>query len=546
MSAGTIDRGAARIAARRLVEAASLRPPGLPPSALLCVRRLGDPLPGTLQLDVGALVPDADWRRAAADALATQAREAARPALGPVPASAGAVLFADRAELLAALARDWLDGSLATRWWWAILLRSPFPSAVEVARAWREEATSAPAAFERLAARGEAARFAAQLPVDEALALAHVVAHVHGQTAVAAVLAAARAPAPVRPTAPPSGVEPQQAAPAAEAIPVWTHVVREAVGSELLLTRPARALLVVALTAARSPVLARSPRFVRALQLLLDEAAPPEAPVEEPPHAVLPVVEAPPQPAATPVRAASQRLIHGAARPVERPPVRRARATPAPPAIVQTTAATPQPRTRAQPSTPPLPPTAIEPRTADDAVPTATRTDLAGVFMLLNVALGLGLYSDFTLNVRRELAVDPWRLVARTARRLLHDRHRRDAVWPLLDSLAADGRDRYPRTWRPPRAWLEPFDVVPSFGDGDWQATFVAYVRARVALALDVRPARVAGTLLRLPGVVHVSAARVDVVMALEDLPVGVRLAGLDRDPGWIPRARRDVRFHFE
>jgi hypothetical protein len=45
---------------------------------------------------------------------------------------------------------------------------------------------------------------------------------------------------------------------------------------------------------------------------------------------------------------------------------------------------------------------------------------------------------------------------------------------------------------------------------------------------------------------VHLSAARVDVVMPLEQLPVVVRLAGLDRDPGWVPRARRDVRFHFE
>jgi hypothetical protein len=40
-------------------------------------------------------------------------------------------------------------------------------------------------------------------------------------------------------------------------------------------------------------------------------------------------------------------------------------------------------------------------------------------------------------------------------------------------------------------------------------------------------------------------AAGVDVHLGLDDLPISLRVAGLDRDPGWIPAAGRSVRLHF-
>jgi hypothetical protein len=45
---------------------------------------------------------------------------------------------------------------------------------------------------------------------------------------------------------------------------------------------------------------------------------------------------------------------------------------------------------------------------------------------------------------------------------------------------------------------------------------------------------------------VLVTDTRVDIVIQLAEHAIEVRLAGLDRDPGWIPAAGRDVRFHFE
>ena len=51
-------------------------------------------------------------------------RQAARPALGAVPAGAEAVIFEDAAELLACLAGEWCEGSASTHWWWRSLFKS--------------------------------------------------------------------------------------------------------------------------------------------------------------------------------------------------------------------------------------------------------------------------------------------------------------------------------------------------------------------------------------------------------------------------------------
>ncbi|MFS8979360.1 hypothetical protein PO002_33585 [Cupriavidus necator] len=44
---------------------------------------------------------------------------------------------------------------------------------------------------------------------------------------------------------------------------------------------------------------------------------------------------------------------------------------------------------------------------------------------------------------------------------------------------------------------------------------------------------------------IAVGGAAVDISLSLSDLPLPVRFAGLDRDPGWIPAAGRSVMFHF-
>jgi hypothetical protein len=88
-----------------------------------------------------------------------------------------------------------------------------------------------------------------------------------------------------------------------------------------------------------------------------------------------------------------------------------------------------------------------------------------------------------------------------------------------------------------------PLGAAP--GVARWTAWVTAYARARLALGLGVRGRELPRVMLRRPALVTTSSARVDVAFQLDDLPLPIRLAGLDRDPGWMPAAGRSVHFVF-
>ncbi len=73
-----------------------------------------------------------------------------------------------------------------------------------------------------------------------------------------------------------------------------------------------------------------------------------------------------------------------------------------------------------------------------------------------------------------------------------------------------------------------------------------AYARARLCYALGCDARSLPSLLFAHTARVSVTTTHVDVVMALSELPVEVRVAGLDRDPGWVPAAGRYVAFHFD
>ncbi len=125
-------------------------------------------------------------------------------------------------------------------------------------------------------------------------------------------------------------------------------------------------------------------------------------------------------------------------------------------------------RLRAAAAPAPPPPA---PAPADDMPALVVETELGGVFYLLNLALFLDLYGDFTRPLEPGLALSPWDLLALLAPKLLTEPTRDDPLWPLLDRLA--GRKRReppgrgfhpPAAWRTPRSWLEPFGH-----DGQWR-----------------------------------------------------------------------------
>jgi hypothetical protein len=273
------------------------------------------------------------------------------------------------------------------------------------------------------------------------------------------------------------------------------------------------------------------------------------------------------------------------------------------------------PGEQATPPSPGYDPPVADALTLIGVGPRPVHTRLGGVFYLLDLALYLGLYGDFTQPARPGIELDPWDFVTLLATELgAADDAPTDPVWSLLAALA--GRDprmppggdfRPSGDWRVPPEWLQALDadglkdvwrwssargrlvvehpagfaLLDVAVDGPmsgrrvaralrgygrrgplrrsalvthvgrarpaqrWFARFAGYARARLANALGCAPDGVAGSLLRHEARIFVTGVSVDVELSIDDLPIAIRRAGLDRDPGWIPAARRTVAFHF-
>jgi hypothetical protein len=145
------------------------------------------------------------------------------------------------------------------------------------------------------------------------------------------------------------------------------------------------------------------------------------------------------------------------------------------------------------------------------------------------VALDRGLYADFTQPAESGIVLDPWRLIAMLGAVLLNESpDGDDLVWDLLESLAAPSEADFDRDWLP---WIR--DLGRELG-------------TEFAHMFDCTPDESGGVLIRRHATVLVSATRVDVYLRLNELSVEIRLAGIDRDPGWVPAAARVVAFHFD
>jgi len=222
-----------------------------------------------------------------------------------------------------------------------------------------------------------------------------------------------------------------------------------------------------------------------------------------------------------------------------------------------------------------------------------------GLCFLLNLALAARLYGDFTRPRQASLALSPWGFLHATGRRLLGRDFRDD---PLATWLAARGGPEClpaaPRRWWADAAWLSPFEqdrrawhvvltpqrlrVLHPAGfivaqapadtpvqellaplppcelvwhrslrqprtDASLLSLFWPWLGQRLALSLGLpEPKAALALVLNLTAQVSVRGERCDLHFDLAALPLRVRLAGLDRDPGWIPAAGCDFRFHFD
>ncbi len=175
------DRLAARLGFERLFGGMDLHPASLPPNAIVCIRKLRDPQPRTLQFDRAEWRYSDVWRNSVSREIENLYRRAYRPIRETVPAQAESIVFADYAELLASLAGDWCKGTLIQNWWW----QSLFPNierAQTIARIWIKSAEFAPTALQILFKKRVVAEFVNKLQPDESKDLLKQIIETFGLT----------------------------------------------------------------------------------------------------------------------------------------------------------------------------------------------------------------------------------------------------------------------------------------------------------------------------------------------------------------------------
>lgn len=668
---GGLDPTLARLRLTNMLGGARLQPAGLGPSAILCVRRLRGPAPGSLSSRVACAATPPAWEHAASAALGELARRAARPALDFVSADAEAVLFADQAEMLACYVGDCCAGLADICWWWKSLFRGVD---APPARALLEAPACVPAVFEHLALRGKAVVFARTLRDEEARAMLRCVTRSFGlprlQNELDAAFSAPRAADETNNTHRTRGestfVRDGDARGVLNRAPWHAHVPESA-----RLEPAQQALLGVCLLLRRAPALARAQSFARATRLWLfdalasdrvetdvtqdSESLAARLPADQPTHTQTTSAESHGEPRgdghlAEPAhdkrsaetqddarRAPSQAAQALKAAPLNEPqiPLSDAAADDAGGLISLDVREVPRahevvgdfeyaahiearfeslaPVRQANDLT-----SAQAIADAPDLHTVSVETKLGGVFYLINLALFLELYGDFTRPAAPGIALNPWDFLALAGARLTGSRYAADPLWSLLARLAGRVESEPPGkryspsdVWRMPAAWLGPFpehaelkwmaragrlrvrhpeafllldlplgrrdpDALlaremkayrdqPSFGlrrstararareaEGAnrrerWLMRLMPYVRARLRRALGLaRECDTGRFLCERRARVIASATRVDVLFSLAELPVEVRLSGVDRDPGWVPAAGRQIVFHYE
>jgi hypothetical protein len=523
--------------------------PRLPPAATLFIRKLDDPLPGSIQLDTPHTRAPQAWRHAFQTRFDQLETSAARPARGFVADSAESVVFYDYAELLASLTADWCSGSATTRWWWQALIKGGDVSRM-IRQLWREKVEYVPAALEHLSRRDAVVEFVSRLSDVEVRELVQRVVQVFGVTRITRIEATDLSCLVVAPRV-------ESAAQVSSEMP-WRHVAPE---SDTPRLRPLQRLFVgIALMIQRAPARVRTVSFAREVErwvqeqvvsaetLLEREKAFEAQSATEIETAVPPALsEASDWISVNPISTRSEELTtapphqRSASSAVKEPEVKIANATfrydpaAAVPSDVLDEVVNDQlfPESERVIETTP-PETFVSPRVPLDEI--IIETELGGLFYLINLAIFLEIYSDFTSPVEKsheDLSI--WDFVAIVGREINQDNDVDDPIWTGLQDLQ-DGHDS--------ANLVNPENPVHK---PTWLTDLLPHIKARLILALGIESEDPLATiLLHHDARVTITPTHLDVLFSLSDHPIEIRLSGLDRNPGWVPAAGRFIAFHYD
>ena len=504
------DATAVRMRSESLLRTVDLQPAWLPSQAILCIRSFPDPLPGAFDLSGHASVPPLPWQHAARESIEKLARRAIRPALEVVPATAEAVLFLDRAEMLACAARDVVRGVLAREWWWPRLV-DVHAGLAPIVREWMREPRCVPAAMALLARRREeVVAVARAIARDDARRIVDAVLREHALPAVAQAIVAALTMTTQR-----EQVVRQRARMARAR---WVEVVPEV--QEVSLVIEQRLVLAVTLLLQRAPAIVRARSFATTIERWVAkeraEAVGGETAVE--------TVQA---------RRTSARRLEVATRSRNADEVvvairEEKTTTQRAPGVRRVDAVAievPVSMARSDGGTPSGQPAG---RRRSENLDVEFFSEYAGAFFLFNVGIALGFYSDFTSPTQQGIGLDVFLFVDRLGRALAGKKFARDPMHAFL-------KRRAPR-WTPP-------PVLAAYPNAPRRDSWIAAVANHVRLRFGPKLAK---QLVTVPGRITASPLHLDAHFSLAVHPIEIRIAGLDRNPGWIPAAGRHVAFHFD
>jgi hypothetical protein len=539
VAAGGDDPLRQRLRLSRLLSGADFRPTGMPASSILLIRKLRDPSPQLLSFGAKSGVVSPEWQQGVRNSVGQFMRLAARPAAGEFSNCEDAVLFMDRAELLACLARDWCTHRMVERWWWRALLRNDY----SFWTTWIRNPEYIPAAVTQLARTHIVSAFAAALTDQEARLLTERVIEVFALRGLEGMFEWSMLRAPTQDQSAQSN--PKQVSRAADVeghasqLPApWHGVLQEAAAVSLPL--PQQLFVGLALMIHKAPSLVRTARFALDVarwrrqkfeaELKLTHAGKPDAQTISPNAS--PVQDlAPLDDRATPIEIQSNNYQRE--RDLEFALIEQSQDSVVPIAPVtvgerevhelseselfsgepQGTSAdqlvqdlqvgltnevsgdflkeTPRPIASFQP-------TAIETENEKDDIPRVSNgkdvadsdfladaqteslidqsvetetfvgveieTALGGFIYLINLALYLELYGDFTRPNEAGIELNIWDFVTLVGRELVSDAHADDPIWSLLAILAGRDEDEpagqsfEPEDdWRLPPDWLSTF-----------------------------------------------------------------------------------------
>jgi hypothetical protein len=535
--------------------------PGISPSGILVVRHLADPLPGKLTPQKHAVRVNREWEQAARSALKEKYCKASRAVRGYIPPDAEAVFFEDEGQMLAALALDISRGQAWNQWWWKVILRDPEISPTPDLKTFLcKKITVLPAVLYHLAEWRTASEVVNKLSPDQAIT---VLGSLNRGYSLDQILVPLFRPKPKK--IPVDAGFTFQVEKIKKREKGHEQVVDAADTSQteakapwqqwfpshwlpVHMTGERAALLGIGLSLFHKPAQVRTTAFAQEFHDWWNQQQIPDFPASAG-HSIssgslpqtlgkselkekekLQFINRMPEASSSPVSS----LTSPTQEPVDlyQDKRKRSRETESPLRKKKNTDAFTYIRFEEETETQP------SPISKQDWAEEGIETQLGGVFYLVNLITRLDLLASFQEECQNESQMGSWGVLELLAKALLADQYQdleTDPLWPVLAQL--DGRE----------TGIAPGDVNSRITR--WLEEALSEVRSLLKKALgpptedNPEPER---TMLRCQARVYVTSTHVDIVMGLENISLPVRMAGLDRDPGWVADFARVILFHFE